>query len=158
MRLRLIVAPGSASYSTRPFIHTLVNRGRGNPKTFGVGLDFPPSILLWTHYLLEADCRGWTICIVKTCHSLHGCCGSGSYHHHRHHRRHHDEDHHDIIIVVVKIITTWGCTSLPVADAISSWFDFYFKIKTSILFRGVELEARPSQNDYLACCIKINIC
>ena len=154
MRPHLIVAPGSASYSTRPFTHTLFNRWRGNPKTFGVGLDLPPSILLWTHYLLEADCRGWTICIVKTCHSLHGCCGSGSYHHHRPH----DEDHHDIIIIVFKIITTRGCTSLPVADAISSWFDFYFKIKTSVLFRGIELEARPSQNDYLACCIKINIC
>ena len=155
MRLRLIVAPGSESYSTRPFIHTLVNRGRGNPKTFGVGLDFPQvDILLWTHYLLEADCRGWTICIVKTCHSLHGCCGSGSYHHHRPH----DEDHHDIIIIVFKIITTRGCTSLPVADAISSRLDFYFKIKTSVLFRGIELETRLSQNDYLACCIKINIC
>ena len=149
MRLRLIVAPGSTSYSTRPFTHTLVKRWRGNRKTLGVGLDFSPSILLWALYLLEADCRGWTICIVKTCYSLHGCCGSGSYHHHRHHhhrhhRRHHDDDHHDIIIVVFKIITTWGCTSLSVADAISSWLH-YVKIKTSVLFRGIELETRLSQ-------------
>ena len=62
----------------------------GESKNIRCWVGFFPSILLWAHYLLEADCRGWTICIVKTCHSLHGCCGSGSYHHHRHHRRHHD--------------------------------------------------------------------
>ena len=116
----------------------------GESKNIRCWVGFFPSILLWAHYLLEADCRGWTICIVKTCHSLHGCCGSASYHHHRHHRLHHDDDHHDIIIVVFKIITTWGCTSLSVADAISSWLH-YVKIKTSVLFRGIELETRLSQ-------------